>query len=209
MKPYYQEDNLTIYNADSLELLPELKADLCITDTPYGIDLKYDVYTDTDENWVSMFSRLIPLLKTQCTMSILPCCQIRKLPWIYQNFPSDWLIIWHKGSPGHRSFVGFNDYEPLLVYGKNKGVVMHDFFYCQPEIGYKSIHPCPKPVKWSKWLIHNALGDGKVVIDPFLGSGATLMACKELGVAGIGIELSEKYCELSANRLRNTQRSML
>lgn len=206
---YYEENGIKIYCGDSFEILPLIeKVDLVVCDPPYGINLEYDKYKDTDDNWVSMFSRLIPELKRVSTMSILPCCQIRKLPFIYQNFPPDWIICWYKGSSGHRAYIGFNDWEPLLVYGKNQNVQMHDYFYCQPNISDKTDHPCPKSVGWSKWLIQRALGDGNVVMDPFLGSGTTLAAAKELGVDAIGIEMSEKYCEISKKRIKNTPKSM-
>ena len=192
---------------DCLEIMkdiPDNSIDLVVTDPPYGIDLKYDVYDDTDENWDKMFLALIPELKRISKMIIMPCCQIRKLSMIYKEFPPDWLICWYKGSPGHRAYIGFNDWEPHLVYGKNDGVQMHDYFQTPntEKMDGRFQHPCPKPIEWAKWLISRASKENDLILDPFLGSGTTAVACQNLKRRFIGIEISPEYCEIAKQRLR-------
>ena len=200
----YPEDYINkIICGDCLEVMkgiPDKAIDLIVTDPPYGVNLAYETYDDTEENWFKMFSSLIPEIIRISKMAILPSCQIKRLPWIYQNFPPDWLICWYKGSTGCASFVGFNDWEPLLVYGKNKGVCMHDYFQSQPD-PFKSHHPCPKSVSWAKWLVLRASKESDIVLDPFLGSGTTAVACKELNRQYIGIEMNPKYIEIAQRRL--------
>ena len=196
-----------IYQGDCLEIMktfPDKSVDLVLTDPPYGIGLKYDVYDDSEDNWFKMFDKLIPEIKRISKMSILPCCRIKALEWIYKNHPPDWLICWYKGSPGHRSFIGFNDWEPLLVYGKNEGVQMHDYFQQNniEEMGGNG-HPCPKSVKWAEWLIDRASQKGQIILDPFLGSGTTAVAAKKLGRNYIGIEISEKYAKMAEERVNS------
>ena len=60
-------------------------------------------------------------------------------------------------------------------------------------------HPCPRRFSHVNWLVANFCGD--TVLDPFLGSGTTLVACKNLGRKGIGIEIEERYVEIAAKRL--------
>lgn len=63
-------------------------------------------------------------------------------------------------------------------------------------------HPCPKPVDLMRWLIQRvSVNNAEVIVDPFMGSGTTLRAAKDLGRKAIGIELSERYCEIAAKRL--------
>ncbi len=180
-------------------------ADLIVTDPPYGVNLEYGVYEDTEENWFDLISRFVPLAQRVGKMVVFPAAQINRLKWFYDNFPPDWIICWYKGSTGNRSFVGFNDWEAHLVYGKTRSdLMMHDFF--QTRASYKKGsfgHPCPKPLDWAIWLIVKSTQEGDVVMDPFMGSGTVALACEKTGRRWIGIELDEKYCEIIAKRLDN------
>jgi site-specific DNA-methyltransferase (adenine-specific) len=62
-------------------------------------------------------------------------------------------------------------------------------------------HPCPKPLPVMTWAIERTTPQGADIFDPFAGSGTTLVAAKRMGRRAIGVELSEAYCEIAANRL--------
>jgi hypothetical protein len=72
---------------------------------------------------------------------------------------------------------------------------------CERCNGDKYNHPTQKPIALIKWCLSFAK-DAKTVIDPFMGSGTTLRAAKDLGLSAVGIEIEERYCEIAANRLR-------
>ena len=65
----------------------------------------------------------------------------------------------------------------------------------------KNGHPVSKPLPLMLWLVGLSSKDGEIILDPFMGSGTTLVAAKNLGRKAIGIELEEKYCEIAATRL--------
>ena len=74
--------------------------------------------------------------------------------------------------------------------------------YRSTEQTEKNGHPCPKPIGQWKWLLKRTSLEGWTILDPFLGSGTTAVAAKQLGRNYIGIEISEKYCKIANDRLR-------
>ena len=86
-----------------------------------------------------------------------------------------------------------------LLWGVN--FKLSDVFYesirMQTQVGD---HPCPKPLRLLKKMIENLRTEGNI-LDPFMGSGTTLRAAKDLGRKAIGIEIEERYCEIAAKRM--------
>lgn len=70
-------------------------------------------------------------------------------------------------------------------------------------IGYHKEHPTEKPIELMRWCLSFA-PEAQTILDPFMGSGTTLRAAKDLGRKAIGIEIEERYCEIAANRLRQS-----
>ncbi len=69
------------------------------------------------------------------------------------------------------------------------------------ETAEKFGHPCSKPVRAWTWLANKVAGKTRTVFDPFMGSGTTPRACKDLGLYAVGVDISERYCEMAAKRL--------
>ena len=138
--------------------------------------------------------KFIPEITRIATMVIFPSCSIKKLEWIYKNFPPDWLINWQKGPTGHAAYVGFNTWEPLLVYGKLKSIYLHDTikFNSNEKMGNYN-HPCPKPIKYFQHFYTKCLPNGGKVIDPFLGSGTARIAADICKIDFVGYELDKDY----------------
>ena len=198
-----------IYNEDCLETMKRMddkSIDLILTDPPYGIGVAYSDYVDSEGNWFNLMKSVLPEIIRVSKMAILPSCQIRRLPWIYQNYPPDWLICWYKGSTGHAAYIGFNDWEPHLVYGRRiNQLYMHDYFQSKPSPKKNTFgHPCPKPLDWAEWLISRVARKDKITIyDPFIGSGTVGVVAKQLGHNYIGSEISAKYCRIAEERINN------
>ncbi len=200
MKPYYDHNGITIYCGDCREVLLDMDTDsidAVVTDPPYGIGFEYESHDDTLAGWYDLMNSVVPECRRIAGFVVMPSCQIKRLPWWYDNHQPDWLICWHKGSPGHNAVVGFNDWEPHVSWGRPT-VPMHDHF--QTRCGFADYsHPCPKPIEWGMWLVKRA--SQHTILDPFAGSGTTLVAAKLQGRKAIGIEIEEKYCEIAAKRL--------
>ena len=192
-----------IYRGDCLEVLPTLapgSVDAVVTDPPYGIGLKYATYIDSEESWFQLIDTVVPMCRRLARVVVMPSCAIKRIGWWYEHHRPDWLIAWYKGSPGHRSAIGFNDWEPHVVWGRPLRP-MHDHF--QTVCGFDdNEHPCPKPVAWAKWLVERVADDEDIVLDPFMGSGTTGVACIHTGRKFIGIEIDPGYFEIARERLQ-------
>lgn len=198
-----------IWNGDCLEFMkniPDKAIHLLLTDPPYGVDLGYDHYEDSEQGWFELMDKWIPEARRIAQMVIFPSCRLNRLDWYYKNHAPDWWVVWDKGSPGIRSPLGFNDYELCAVYGKNNKTPMHDIVRIVPDEAKGNYgHPCPKPINWSKWFIARATQEGEIVLDTFVGSGTSAFAARQLGRKFIGIDVSEQYCRIAEKRLGQGQ----
>jgi site-specific DNA-methyltransferase (adenine-specific) len=195
----------TLYCGDCRDILPNLpRVDAVVTDPPYGIGFNYNSHDDNIEDWKRLMTDVVPLLRSAAPFVVMPSCAVQRLPWWYENHEPDWIIAWHKGSPGHQSKVGFNDWEPHVAWGRPSRP-MHDHF--STRCGFdENGHPCPKPIEWAKWLVSRAAPQSGTVLDAFLGSGTTGDAAVTLGRNFIGIEKDEKYFDIACKRIEQAQR---
>jgi DNA modification methylase len=65
----------------------------------------------------------------------------------------------------------------------------------------KELHPCPKPLKFTTWCVNKVSLEGETVLDPFMGSGTTGVACVNIRRRFIGIEIEEKYFDVACKRI--------
>ena len=202
MKPYYQDEWVTIYHGDCREILPQLpKVDLVLTDPPYGIGLDYGTFVDTPVNVRNLVVSVMPLILESASRVALTC-GVRQIAWYP---PSTWILCWFNRAGTGMNPWGFTCWQPVLVYGKdpyleNRMGGRPDYIEGSEGASTKE-HPCAKPIKfWKKLLARVSVMSTDVVLDPFLGSGTTVEACKALNRKCIGIEIEEKYCEIAAKR---------
>jgi len=158
----------------------------------------------------------VRLLKDDCCCCC--CCggggPSPTFAWVANRLDSDGLeffhsVIWDKVNPG----LGWRyrrQHEMIMVAKKrgsnllwaNKDFATANIISIFPD--KKRVHPNEKPLSLVKKFISWHSNQGHLVFDPFLGSGTTLVACKELNRNGIGIEINEKYCEIAKKRLKAT-----
>ena len=209
MTPYYQDDWVTIYHGDCRDILP-IEADLCLTDPPYGIG-------ESNEKNLERISRWQPtdyghyswdserqVAGVQLTMKSADHVIIWGGNYYTDILPpsSSWLV-WDKRN-------GDNDFADceLAWTSHKKAVRLFSWRWAgfRQEKGGRDreyrTHPTQKPLPLFKWCVENYSEIGDIMLDPFMGSGTTLRAAKDLNRKAIGIELEEKYCEIAAERMR-------
>ena len=191
----------TLYLGDCREVLPGLgKVDAVVTDPPYGIGFEYASHDDDPEKWFALMNDVVPLCRAAAQFVIMPSCAVKRLPWWYSQHTPEWIVAWHKGSPGHVSTIGFNDWEPHVVCGRPSRP-MHDYFSTQCGFDENG-HPCPKPIAYSMWLVSRYEHRDGTIVDPFMGSGTTGVACAKLGRKFIGIEIDPGYFDIACRRIQ-------
>jgi DNA modification methylase len=196
IEPYYQKDGITIYHGDCAEVLPELgRFDLLLTDPPYGLGER--ICSD----WMGTTKKDIDWDLKPCQESIanaLHACAVA-IVWGGNYFcnlmpPARCVLVWDKMN-------GTNDMADCEIALTTLDVNAQCFsrHHFSKGIGGK-VHPTQKPLPLMRWCL-TLVPKANHVLDPFMGSGTTLVAAKLEGRSATGIELSEEYCEKAANRL--------
>lgn len=174
------------------------KVDLVLTDPPYNVGIDYgDRVDDAKGDYGEWCREWFSAIDSERKLVSGGIANIG----IWDALNPDWWLCWHKPAAMGRSFVGFNNWEPIAAWGKPTKQIVDVFVAgIVPDEG-KSGHPCPKPNKWAEWQVAHFSKEGETILDPFMGSGTTLRAAKDLNRKAIGIEIEEKYCEIAANRM--------
>lgn len=212
MRPYYEEKGIVIYHGDCREILPTLpKVDLVLTDPPYGIALNTD-YSRFDSSYVQGRSyERVAGDRTPLDFAFLFSAGNQCVVWGANNWPqqlpfdplSDGWICWDKRTNEIADKILGSPFE-LAVVLRQRTYKMIRLQHCGVKNGDGDnagrFHPTQKPAELMRRTMK--FFNGTSVLDPFMGSGTTLRAAKDLGRKAIGIEIEEKYCEIAANRLR-------
>ena len=215
--PYYHDEKagITIYHADCRDILPELEpVDLVMADPVYGLNggsgtigkarahkhtYDTDAFEDTleyvEEVMVPAFVLALGLSNGRGILTPGPVA-------FHLYPPCDAFGVLHHPATVALNLWGRANAQPVLYYGRppRVGVTIGDTCYvCRGEP--RGAHPCPKPLAAWAALLELGTEPEDTVLDPFMGSGTTLRAAKDLGRKAIGIEIEEKYCEMAVKRL--------
>lgn len=222
MRPYFDEDGITIYHGDCRDVLPtlEVKADLLVTDPPYGM------------NYESGRQRSFgPIIGDDGSLNVIDALELALRGLNYSRSPHVYIfgkfdlsslplgprceLIWDKGQIGTGNlsmcWAPQHEYIQFAVYlspkhtgnsGALSARLRKGSILRVPRMDGNVIqHPTEKPVLLLRQLIESSSVIGDLVLDPFAGSGSTLEAARIEGRRAIGIEIEERYCEVAAKRL--------
>lgn len=208
MTPYYQDTAVTIYHGDCRDVLPSLadnSAALLHTDPPFGlgnfvqttgrirgrgkgrgVSVKWNDQTPNEDVFAEM--RRVSLHRIIWGANFFNCFE-----------PSGGAIVWLKG----QAMPNFSkaDIASCTHYKKTEIVSIQWTNFTVAQLA-ESDHPCERPTALYRWAL-NYIPPARVglVLDPFMGSGTTLRAAKDLGRKAIGIDVEERYCEIAAKRM--------
>jgi DNA modification methylase len=215
MTPYYEQDGITIYHGDCMEVMSMYAAngvifDLLLTDPPYGINVMATTYDNkTTKRGASLAHKSnfaqSPWDATTQPMALSLARSLAREQIVfggnyYELPPSSCWLVWDKEN-GTNAFADCELAWTNLKKAVRKLTYRWSGMLQQPgRPKEKRVHPTQKPEAVMVWALQHA-GEVRTVLDPFMGSGTTLVAAKRLGRKAIGIELEEKYCEIAAKRL--------
>ncbi len=207
-EPYYHDEasGITIFCGDCRDILPHIEPgsiDLVLTDPPYGIAGKWQGGFKADAGWGK--SDAMRGLRNHwdseppSSDTINKCLELGRYAVVwggnYFSLPvSRGWLVWNKPERN------FSLAEAELAWTNRDNVIrVADL----PRSDYGREHPTQKPLRLMKWCI-GFFPDAQIILDPFMGSGTTLRAAKDLGRKAIGIEIEERYCAIAVKRLQQS-----
>jgi len=225
VKPYYQDDAVTIYHGDSTDYLresPDCSVDCVITDPPYADRTHAMAKTNKGKGHGTPAISFQSFSKDNLTVALAECGRASRR-WVISTLdyvhavsldvaPPNGLRslrvgVWVKTNPMPQisadrpgqgweaiSFLHRADVKPRWNGGGRSGVWIH-------SVVQNEGHPTVKPLSMVCDWVHLFTDLGDSILDPFMGSGTTLRAAKDLGRKAIGIEIEERYCEIAAKRM--------
>jgi site-specific DNA-methyltransferase (adenine-specific) len=194
VKPYYEHLGITIYHGDCRDILPQLEpVDLVLTDPPYGVNK-----AEWDREFPKWF--IVEAFKASQSVCVMP--GLWALPDCLDAMGRQykWIIAGYNRNGMTHGAIGFNNWIPAVCGGVIKNGGQDAMAFTIGREG-KFDHPSQKPLPFMRFLVSRLTEQSGIILDPFMGSGTTLVAAKQLGRKAIGIEIEEKYCEIAVKRL--------
>jgi len=216
-KPYYERDGIMIYCADCRDVLPLIEADVLITDPDYGVDMDYGHEPLKPDEADTLLLQTLEVARIRSGHALIFWsgswrrivaleCIIGASAWDIRHFG-----IWYKPNGAGASGNGLaRRFETWFWLDRGIGKKQGEWSRLPDCISLNRVHrgmdeasphPSQKPEELLRRFIRFFSMPGDTILDPFMGSGTTLRAAKDLGRRAIGIEIEEKYCEIAVKRL--------
>ncbi len=214
--PYYENDGIILYHGDCRQILPQLAPeifDLVVTDPPYLVSYagrwgseNEQIVGDSDPAWVlPVYSELFRTLKRDSLCLSFygwPAAETFLSAWRLVGFRPISVFVLVKRRIGLGYFTrAQHEQAYLLAKGRPPKPVVAPSDVLEWEISHTTLHPNQKPVGPVSKLLSAYSTEASLILDPFCGSGTTLVAARMCGRNAVGIEIEEKFCEVAALRL--------
>jgi site-specific DNA-methyltransferase (adenine-specific) len=223
MKPYYSDDSCVIYLGDCRDIIPLLEpVDHVITDPPFSAYTHGNAKSNRGKGHgnaaidfaaidFAAIDALVRALGPMCARWLIATMDWRHIAALELCTPEPWEFVrfgvWVKTNPmpqisADRPANGWDG----ICYLHNKGTKKRwngggDHGNWIGPVVVNGDHPTGKPEPFIRKLVEQHTDSGETILDPFMGSGTTLVAAKRLGRKAIGIEINEQYAEVAARRL--------
>ena len=223
---------VTLYRGDCTEVIksmPKESIDVIVTDPPYNINFNYSEYGDdlSDENYIKLLSTF-----ADYPLAIIHYPEETMRYFVPAYGVPDEVIVWCYNSNISRQSRLINfynlhpDFEKVTqpyknlsdkrikqrILNGNNGSKLYDWFsdiqLVKNVSDEKTEHPCPVPVDLIKRIILLTTNKGDTVLDPFMGSGTTGVACVETERSFIGIEIDSNYYGIAQKRITDAEQQM-
>lgn len=191
--------NIELHLGDCLDVMrgmPDGCVDAVVTDPPYGVGFRGSSWDAFIPEWIAQARRISGTVVFTTGPTTL---------WEYPV--PDWVGCWYREASNSRSLLGgFSHWSPIVIYGKPHfkidSIKLHALQHAYPR-GFP--HPSPKPEALMRWMVQNSTTEGDTVLDPFMGSGTTGVACVQTGRNFVGIEIDPGYYAIAQRRIADAQ----
>lgn len=210
---------IELIQGDCLEVMRGMadnSVDAVITDPPYGIDFKYSMHDDSPLEYETMMKAVIEQTeRINKGMSFFWQAMLNADKW-HRWFPAGFrLFAACKGFVQYRPTPVQFSFDPVIFWGNFDGEpsVYKKDWHVQARAPFgagreKIAHPCPRPLEQVAYVVELASKPGDTVLDPFMGSGTTGVACVQTGRNFIGMEIDPAYFAIAEKRIRDAQQQM-
>lgn len=207
IEPYYSKDNITIYNRNCLDVMKQFESnyfDMILTDPPYTKEFYY-TYDFLADECPRIMKKGASLLTLVGHYAIPVVCEKFKNKLKYR-----WMFCMNQfDGPHGRMAMGIEVmWKPVLWYVKEsypqgRGFIRDGFIVKGKDGQRKQNHKWEQDSSWAEFFIEKLTKENSNILDPFMGSGTTLVVAKKLSRKVVGIEINKEYCDIAIKRIES------
>jgi site-specific DNA-methyltransferase (adenine-specific) len=217
--PYYADDLVTLFHGDCNEVLRSVgneSIDCILTDPPYGVSylsgFRQESFLPIANDhavpvaWVAELMRISRFRTSVYWFACDESLEETRRALLAAGFGLNTMLVWDKQATNAGNLADYATRTEFIVFATKGPTRLNGSrdpnLLSIPRINPKlMVHPTEKPIPLLQYLVVKSTDPDEVVLDPFAGSGSTLMAARSLGRRAVGIEIEERYCEIAARRL--------